>query len=163
MKSIEIRLADDQHAALAAEAKAAGRSFFDHCRAKLMASSAQNSVSAGRERWPPTGDDALRTARRIGKSVEAPSEDGRIDRLEAMMLEMHRAIQGIANPVTVAEAQPRGVEAADVDAIVNGALGAAEQMVMQEQEAAPTPSGVRHVGTRPPMPFSVGAQPRHLR
>lgn len=161
-RSVKIDLSQDQCDALAIEAQASGLSFFNHCRAKLLAGLNQ-----------PLQPQPVRTPI-TAKAAPAPSalpptdpQAGRMDRLEAIMMQLAETVQAaIANPIQYpADAPGYATEAAiDVDDVVGNVLADAERHVLAvEREPAPrNAGGVRHVGTRAPAPFSAGQGPRHL-
>jgi hypothetical protein len=138
-----VRLTDEQCDALKAEADAAGVKFFDHCRAKLLA----NMTMPAR---PPLQR----------KPVEArPAEDDRIGRLEAMMAQMGEVLDRLAHPVAAARQDAAEI---NVDDVVGGVLA---QLQPDEPLDRGYPDrsgdGVRHLGTRKPLPLT-GGLPRHL-
>lgn len=160
-KEISIKLSDAQADALAEEANKAGLKYFDHCRAKLLAGLGQ-PVHNGRQQV-----DVREPRSKVLKS----DADQRIDRLEAMMLDLGRAIQDIANParghdhgLPDAVADFADATPVDTDDMVSQALVDAERAGLTAVDRGPPQpaGGVRHVGTRRPSPFSVGSQPRHL-
>lgn len=165
-RSITINLPETQCDALAEEAKAAGRTFFDHCRQKLLHGTTTTEVH-------PTGHKVTRVnvdpKTIVDRHVlaEAPvKEPDRIGRLETMMMEMGRAIQNLANPVF---AVPEGAaqEPLPDDAlgdVVAESLRAADTagMTQIDREPAPNNGMVRPLGTRMRSRLAVGGVPSHL-
>lgn len=190
-KPIEIRLSDAQCAALAAEAEAAGLRFFDHCRAKLLAGmsllvdlpliDAKGRQQPQRSRTPlppmqppfargevsPLLRSETSAVRDRNVVIEAAPESDRIDRLEALVMRMAETFSNVAQQQEREHsfAQEPPESAVDIDDIVAQSLGEAERqgLTVVERDVAPAATGgVRHVGTRPPTPFSPTTQPRHL-
>lgn len=144
-REVTVRLTDEQCDALKAEADAAGVKFFDHCRAKLLANMTA-PVRALSQRKPVAA---------------RPAEDDRIGRLEAMMAQMGEAIAKLAHPAAVVEPAAAG---GDVDDIVGEALAHVQAQPDQGFDrgyADRSGDGVRHLGTRKPLPLT-GGLPRHL-
>lgn len=166
-KEISIKLSDAQADALAEEAKAMGLKFFDHCRNKLLAgttvpASEQRSYGRG-----PVAKVLPALERENARATAAAQENDRLDRLEAMMLEMGRAIQNLAHPAAVYEQAAPDLDPdvmVDTNDMVSRALDDAERSGLTAVDRGPPQASgsVRHVGTRRPSPFSVGSQPRHL-
>jgi hypothetical protein len=154
-RDLKIMLTEDQCDALAEEARAAGLKFFDHCRAKLLAGLAQpvQIVSVGAV--TRTGNEQPYGRSPAMDALARP--DDRLDRLEAMIMQLADAIQG--QPI----AQPMAADSnIDVDDVISGALSNADQQMLVQPELPQESVGVRHVGTRPPAPYSGRQMPRHL-
>lgn len=165
-REIKIHLPENQCDALAAEAKAAGRSFFDHCRVKLLANTGTPVIQPTKlkafvgqgETLQDHVPDAGTWDNDGGMGVE-PAEGSRIDRLEAMMMQMADAINNLANPQHLVEAEPLGD--VDVNDVINQSLEGVEMMPV-EREQMPTQSmGVRPVGQRMVSRLHVGV-PGHV-
>lgn len=164
-KTIEIMLSDAQWDTISKEADAAGVKFFAHCRNKLMATVTTPPPLEVYGRSPAM--QALPKLKRENERVKAEVlQPDRIDRLEALVL-------GLAETVNNALAQPQAYEPepyqpeadVDIDDIVNASLGEAERQgltALDREPAVHGAGGVRHVGSRPPSPFSPATQPRHL-
>jgi hypothetical protein len=161
IKTIEIKLSEAQHAALAAAAKAAGKKFYDHCRDQLLA-----RVTTAPEREMATksrGEFDHLNAR--GEEVYVGIADvkpDRMDRLEEMVARLATAVDALAG---VPREEPQEEIDIDIDDVVGRSLSEAESQgltAIPEQVEAPSGNGVRHVGTRPRMPYT-GPAPAHLR
>lgn len=146
-REVTVRLTDEQCDALKAEADAAGVKFFDHCRAKLLANMTA-PVRAPSQR----------------KGVAArPAEDDRIGRLEAMMAQMGEALDRLAHPVAAARQDAAEINVDDIVGDVLTHLPSDEPRDGGHYRGYPDRSGdgVRHLGTRKPLPLT-GSLPRHL-
>lgn len=161
-KVIEIRLSDAQHAALTAAIEASGEKFFDYCRNRLMAGTHLPTIQAA----PPARVEEQRAYfrqldRHLSPSLGGGAKPDRLDRLEALVMRLAEAVEGRAATETE---EPIADGDVDIDDVVDQSLNEAEQAGltrMAEQTAAPS-HGVRHVGTRPRMPYT-GPAPAHLR
>src|SRR6185437_5604581 len=114
-RELKITLSDEQCDALAVEAKQNGLKFFDHCRAKLAA----GLESAPLERAPvakPVQSTAMKPA---------GAQPDRLDRLEAMMLQLADAVQGGALAKPVPEPVEYHGPEIDVADVIGDALGEA--------------------------------------
>jgi len=151
-KTIEIRLSDAQHAQLTAEAASEGLPFFGYCREKLTAQMTT--------RLPPT---PANPGPRLSPPPKLP-EDNRIDRLEAMMMEMGRAIQNLANPAYVVEGPQEPEDPIDVDSIVNAQFQEAEAQGLTERVPDENEEVMRYAGVRPLARSApkFSSTPRHL-
>lgn len=164
-RELKITLSDEQCDALAAEAKYAGLRFFDHCRAKLLNDMAIPLLPMPNETLHRAYAAQINRPYPLPKLGDAArdADESRLDRLETMMTRMAEIVQGLAEggqSTTHESAEP-----VDVDDVISGALDAAEHVAVQER-TQPDPqfeTGVRHVGTRPPAPFSGRNVPNHLR
>jgi hypothetical protein len=159
-------LSDAQCDALADEAKAAGRKFYDHCRDKLLANMATAAPQPSYGRAPAMLD-APAPRREAVKAAVQVAETDRIGRLEVMMAQMGETLNLLAsNPAQLMQAEPLvDNPEIDVDDVIGQSLAAAEQagLTVVEREERAQDGGVRHVGSRRPAPFSVNAVPHHLR
>jgi hypothetical protein len=183
-KTIEIRLSDAQHAALIAQAAAYGRHLFDHCRMKLMENLTTPALVS--LRVPPQLTGGRSTTVQVAETDapakvaefaerlaalpdtrRAPASDNvRMSRIEAMMVEMSQAIHNLANPAYIVEPQ-QPADPIDVDSLVSAQFAEAEaqgltEHVPDEAEQQLASSGVRPLSRRP-IPFSAHSAPRHLR
>lgn len=169
-RTIEIRgLSDAQCDALAEEAKAAGRKFYDHCRLKLLAGMtvAVRPIFQPGETTPDPRLFERPTAPERPQIQFDRAEASRLNRLEAMMAQMGETLQLLAsNPVQLVQAEPETDNPEiDVDDVIGQSLAVAERegLTVVEREAPAVSGGVRHVGQRRPAPFSVNSVPQHLR
>lgn len=172
-------LSDAQCDALAEEAKAAGRKFYDHCRDKLLANM---TVAVPQQRGPVVNETGFRRVSQgtppqpmfvsgevspaLVRDERVPEPD-RIGRLEALMAQMGETLNLFAsNPAHLVQHEPVADNPEiDVDDVIGESLRAAEQqgLTMVEREAPAQAGGVRHIGQRRPAPFSVNSVPQHLR
>lgn len=155
-REIKIHLPEAQCDALALEAKAAGRSFFDHCRAKLLADIAAEAPAMSfeeRHKKLPLPSEIMPPTR----------QPDRIDRLEQMMMQMADAINNLANPQHIVQDEPIGE--IDVDDIAGQALQIADReglTAIQREEPVAQEGGVRPVGQRMVSRLATGRVPGHV-
>lgn len=170
-KTIEVRLSDAQYAALFAEAEGLGRKLFEHCRAKLVATT--NDLSYGESpamRALPLlrADNERKLAEGRLREAERPlpriiPADDRIARLEDAIARLTNHVLGQAEP---AAQQQEQYAPPDVDSIVDAQFAAAEAEGLTEVQPDQADIEMQHAGVRPlsrrPMPFSSANVPRHL-
>lgn len=158
-RKVIVYLTDEQYTKLSEQARLSKLRFFDYCRSKLVDGINEEAMAL------------VTTSRRhavseVSKIAAAkPPKTGqpdRIERLEAMMMQMADAIQNLANPQHIVEAEPAAD--VDLDAVVNQSLEAADRYgVAVEREQAPvSPGGIRPVGQRMVSRLAVGQVPSHV-
>lgn len=156
-ETIEVRLNDAQHRQLMEEARDAGQKFFDYCRTKLT----QPLYGTG-----PMMDELPKIqAKNEAKRQDLQSDD-RMNRIEDAIAALTQMVtQQAGQPIEQPNEQPIDDSTIDVSDMVSRSLDDAERQgltAIPREQARAVEGGVRHVGRKPPTPFTLANQPKHL-